>query len=261
MKHEHDFDLIAALAEGPIPRDDSVLAGCPQCLEELEMQRLALGALRSAPRPAMTELERTRLHQVVAAVTATAKKEKTTARAPWFQRLMPAMAAAAALLVVVGIGSVLVGGPGEGADDEAETTFAEAATTTTQMADTEPAVQEDMAEGMPAETTTAPALAAVPTVEDFGIVSNTELQERAAALQDTQRVAEESLGFSAEELFDIAQASELLCAEEAAEAAGDAIVAIARAVVDGQKVEIYVVDGPVTYVFETSNCALIDQLG
>ena len=70
MTHEHDHDLIMALAEGAVDAADTEaaeasLAGCTSCREDLRLQREALAFLATAPSPAMTDLERARLRRAV----------------------------------------------------------------------------------------------------------------------------------------------------------------------------------------------------
>ncbi|MDR9450029.1 MAG: hypothetical protein RI637_02320, partial [Acidimicrobiia bacterium] len=109
--HEHDFELIAAVAEGALsPTEqaaaEATLASCQDCRSDLELQREALAFIRTARPVKMTDLERAMIHRtVLAAVGPTSSTSLSKPSVPWLQRLMPAMAAAAALLVVVGVGS------------------------------------------------------------------------------------------------------------------------------------------------------------
>ena len=68
--HEHDLDLIMALAEGTldasdVPSAEAEIAACAECSEDLELQRLALGALEAAPPVAMTEMESSRMRRTL----------------------------------------------------------------------------------------------------------------------------------------------------------------------------------------------------
>ena len=61
--HQHDTDLIMALAEGALPegeatRAEADIAGCEECSRDLSAQRVALSALRAAPAASMTQVER-----------------------------------------------------------------------------------------------------------------------------------------------------------------------------------------------------------
>lgn len=149
--HKHDEARIAALAEGRLPADEATafeaeVAGCLTCTELLADHRLAIEALASLPEPHLTELERARLHRQV-------RPSPGPARKPRWARLAPALAAAAALVAVVGVVSMLQGGT--------ETSF-EAARSPLQSADTAAATSTT---GVPA-TTAAPTMGAVPAAPE-----------------------------------------------------------------------------------------------
>lgn len=64
--HDHDRDLIMALAEGRLDargaeRARRDLETCPECAEDLSLQEAALAAFAAAPRVALTEMEAARL--------------------------------------------------------------------------------------------------------------------------------------------------------------------------------------------------------
>lgn len=108
--HEHDHDLIAALAEGRLAGDSArqaerSLEACPECRRHLELQRRALDFLAAAEQPRLTELERARLRRQVLS---RAAPGGVLHRIPW-----GVVATAAAVLVgVVLLGPVLSGLPG-----------------------------------------------------------------------------------------------------------------------------------------------------
>lgn len=141
--HEHDLDLIMALAEGTLGASDAAsaeaeIAACAECSEDLGLQRLALNALRTATPVAMTSMESQRLRRALRrelGLVPVAVPTKPPRR--WFS--MGALATAAALLlalVIVGPGLNLLGtGGDDSADDTA--TFAASATTTTAAAATD----------------------------------------------------------------------------------------------------------------------------
>jgi hypothetical protein len=105
--HEHDQEIIMALAEGTL--DDAAKAtaetevsGCAECTRDLELQRLALSVLAEAPAVYMTATESSQLH-------ASLRKELTglhTAPTPtrsqfaWSRWLSVAAGTAAVFLVV-----------------------------------------------------------------------------------------------------------------------------------------------------------------
>lgn len=118
--HDHDQDLIAAYAEGALTDDAEARAlveSCEACRADYEAQAAVLRMLSSAPRPALTELERARLHRGVRA--AVEPKTPAGAGSPWWRRLA---FAAAALFLMVGVGTVLanLGAGGDAADTLAE---------------------------------------------------------------------------------------------------------------------------------------------
>jgi hypothetical protein len=124
--HEHDLDLIAALADGsgsdePLAR--SLVETCPTCRAEYEAQRNVIGWLRAAPTPVMTDLERAELYRAVRSGLGPARTPAPGA--PWWQRMGYV---AAGVLVVAGLFGVLqnVGMTGGGEDAAATGTTAAA---------------------------------------------------------------------------------------------------------------------------------------
>lgn len=262
MMHDHDFDLIAAIAEGEMsPVEQAVaetsLAACDACQTDLELQREALAVLRESPAISMTDIERAALHRnVLAAATPIAKTVVSRPKDPWFQRLMPAMAAAAALLVVVGVGSVLVNG-GSDADTSAETTAAALAgeslrnTADEESAESTGGAQFD--DAADATTTTMEMLAPAATiVEDYGNISGDALKNLASELGSAQ----ESDDGAAYDLERVSLDSVLVCAEIVAEEG--TVTFAARATVDGDAVEIYRRDGLIQ-VFLIADCSLAES--
>jgi hypothetical protein len=136
--HNHDDELIAALAESALDARsvgaDAALAGCPECLTELEAQRTALRALREAPPPGLTELERARLHRAVAEELSISPPHRLPKTISW-----GAIAVAAAALVGVALAGPLLFGVGGSAEQPLSEQAAPAATEPT-------AAPEDAAE-------------------------------------------------------------------------------------------------------------------
>ena len=263
MMHEHDTDLIAAIAEGEMsPAEQTAaeasLETCEACRTDLQLQREALALLRSTPRVEMTDLERAAVHREVARRLGPAPRDvQVRPKAPWFQRLMPAMAAAAALLVVVGVGSVLINEPG--ADQSAaETTAAVAADGGATSVAEELAEMSGALDGEADQaTTTAPAFAApnVSAVQDYGPVSRTDLADIAAQMKMAEP-AETVTDYSADSLRSLETEPALVCVDAAI--GEGTVTAIGRAIVDGEPVEIYRSDGTVV-VYSTADCSLIDR--
>lgn len=105
MMHEHDNDLVMALAEGALDGPaaaealDSVTA-CAVCFEELALQREALAALSSLTAPRLTELEAARLRRHLDDALGHSRTAAPTAPARRRLSLKPLMGIAAVLLAV-----------------------------------------------------------------------------------------------------------------------------------------------------------------
>lgn len=263
MIHKHDFELIAAIAEGGMDPDkqavaEASLVSCEACSSDLQLQREALAAIHDAPPVAMTDLERAALHRsVAAALTPVNLRPDSKPIVPWFQRLMPAMAAAAALLVVVGVGSVLVNGTGD-ADTAAETTtVAGDSLRTAPDEELGGASNDAQFEEAPAATTTTMAgfpAAEARIVQDYGAITGADLADIARRL-DIDEQDDLAIEYSEGALQSLARDAALLCAEIALDEG--LITTIARAVVDGDDVEIYLIDD-IVQVYSTADCSLID---
>ena len=123
--HDFDFELIMALAEGALSPTEAEAAEArldDAAREELAIQRMAIAAMADMPEPAMSASERSSVRDAVRSelnlepAPARPVPGATNAR-PWYVRFMPALGAAAALVIVVGIG--VSGGLGGG--DDADT--------------------------------------------------------------------------------------------------------------------------------------------
>jgi hypothetical protein len=189
--HEHDLDLIAALADGSASeaidgvaseaaKARSLVDTCPVCRAEYEAQTRAIGWLAAAPSPAMTDLERAGLHRAIRSDLEGDEKPQAVP-APWWQRLGYV---AAGLLVAAGLYGVLQNaGFTGGADTAAEG----AAPTSTAAADLAEAPTEEVpfvAEG---------------AGEEAGPITSTDAQPQSETL--------ESLSLPFPELADEARAA------------------------------------------------------
>jgi hypothetical protein len=180
--HEHDLDLIAALADGSAsdePLALTLIETCPVRRAEYEAQTEVIAWLGSAPTPAMTDMERGELRRGVRA--GIEPGSSRAAVTPWWQRLGYV---AAGLLVVAGLVGVLqrgelMGGADEGAVSDVTTEAADGG----EEAPTEdaPFVAEDAGEGSAAPTTTAAA--AMDTLAAGETLSFAELADDARASQ------------------------------------------------------------------------------
>lgn len=118
--HEHDFDLVAAFADGTASPAEAAaaeraLTDCVECAAEHRAQIEVLEFLRSAPSASMTEMERAALHR-------TLRQAAPSPRVGWFSRYAPRIAAVAAGFAVVGLASVTM--LDRGSDNDATDTAA-----------------------------------------------------------------------------------------------------------------------------------------
>ncbi len=186
--HEHDQEIIMALAEGTL--DDAAaaaataeIAACAECSADLDLQRFALEALDAVPDVYLTATESARLHadlkrELSVATPQSAQQKRSFAWGRW----LPVAGVAAAFLLVIAALPTLFGGFG-GSDDSgdevaaAETTAAaadrgETATTAAAMEMAADSLQDDLADGadgtMNLEATEAPTAAAETTTTMVG---------------------------------------------------------------------------------------------
>jgi hypothetical protein len=163
--HEHDLDLIAALADGSASEAGdgvasdaaearSLIETCPVCRAEYETQTEVIAWLAAAAKPVMTDLERAGLHRAVRS--GLGSETSSAPAAPWWQRLGYV---AAGLLLVAGLFGVLQNsGLTGGADTAASittTTAAEGAEEAEAPAGGIPFVAGDAAEESAPTTTSA----------------------------------------------------------------------------------------------------------
>jgi hypothetical protein len=120
--HEHDLDLIAALAGSSLDDESEARAlvdSCDVCRSEYRSQTEVLAWIASAPRVEMTELEKAALHRDL--WTEFRREPARAGSTPWWQQWSYV---AAGLFVAVGLVSVLngaLGTGGEAGDTMAET--------------------------------------------------------------------------------------------------------------------------------------------
>lgn len=132
--HHHDQDLIMELAEGALSPQAATAAqaqidACTECSRELELQLMALGALRAMPSATLTELESVRLRRALRQELGLAREVRLEPSRSRRRMPIAALATAAAVLVavvVIGPGLNLVGG---GSSDDAFDVAATAAPT------------------------------------------------------------------------------------------------------------------------------------
>lgn len=120
--HEHDLDLIAALADGSLSDETEARAlveSCEVCRDEYRAQTQLIAWLAAAPTPAMTQLDKASLHRELWA--RLQQEPARRSRTPWWQ---PLSYVAAGILVVVGLVGVLNNDAMTGGGDAAATTTA-----------------------------------------------------------------------------------------------------------------------------------------
>lgn len=169
--HNHDYELVMALAEGSLEPAAAASAraeieACPECAADLELQVEGLRALQALPAAELTELEAARLQRSLREELGLRRPE---ARRPAPRRRLPlaALGTAAAVLVAVlavGPGLNLIGGSdsSDTAEFSAATTAAAATTTAA------PAAALDMTDSAEIENGLAggdPEPAEAPTAE------------------------------------------------------------------------------------------------
>ena len=272
-----DFELIMALAEESLPPAEAAAAEAAldeASRTELAAQRQALAALAGLAPAAMTVSERTNLREVVRSELHVSRAvelpvDTTRAKTPWYVKALPALGAAAALVLVVGIGLSSIGGLGGGSDDSAiqATTATEATAATTAateaataarslLGDAESAPQSalDMADTTEA-TSVATAAAAAETEataddggfarmtlpDDLGAVSLSDLDEIDALTEEAAEALITNFPFTAFYLPDAAGEPGLTCWASVLDSIGleGEILYMGTATIDGVAGEIY----------------------
>ncbi len=146
--HEHDQELIMALAEGTLDNAaaaaaETALAGCDECLGDVELQRIAIEALHDAPAVYLSAIESARLHEALKdelAMTPAPDFPTRRSSVAWGRWAGLAMGAAAMFLGAILVVPALLGRGGDSdtvafeeiqgrAATESATTAAAAATT------------------------------------------------------------------------------------------------------------------------------------
>jgi hypothetical protein len=173
--HEHDPDLVAALAEGSLsPADartaETEIVACPRCAADLSSQRTAIEALRSLPGLHLAETERTNLRAAVAdainldleADPAPRARQRQRRSIPWPSVAVAALSVLAVVAIVPLVGTLTTSGSG---DDAASVELA--LTTTVTETKTAPAEEAPRAaeEALPADGSSLTQEATAPPLE------------------------------------------------------------------------------------------------
>ena len=251
--HEHDLDLIMALAEGSLEASEVVaaeaeIAACDECTHELELQQRALALLSAAPPVYMSELEATRMrralpHELGHEEAATAVAATATKRSRWSWG--GALGAVAVLVLVLAVAPTL-NLLGVGSDDAAnvafdaaleDTTTAPAAAEETTEAAAEPQeVATDDAdlpaagaapEADPTTTTAAAAAEEAPALSrSMALAPDTDLEDlEEAYTQSFFDPATEAYAAQGEGTADAGDGNEATCVDTGIAALGNAVTA------------------------------------
>ncbi|MFQ5554678.1 MAG: hypothetical protein ACE5GC_04810 [Acidimicrobiia bacterium] len=172
--HEHERDLIMALAQGELDAEEAAaarieLTGCAECSAELDLQLAALEAIGAAPHVSLSELESARLHRSLRQSLDLVERPAPVPKRRFNLVAMLGTAAAVLLVVVLALPSLQNLG---GSSDDA----------TTALSAPEPTVQADRvapATTAAAATTAAPATVAPPVAgaaEDDAVVESAPLE-------------------------------------------------------------------------------------
>lgn len=218
--HEHDFERVTAVAEGRLSAAqmaavEADIASCTQCSRDLEELRMALTFIGEAEQPKLTDLERVALHRSV-------RQMNTSSR---LVRLVPAFAAAAALVMVFGVVSLF----GRGGSTETLNAPPAQELTTAGKSEADTSFAEDSAR----ELAGAPAPAA----------ATDDLPELAQQLRDTESPL---LVSSA-------------CDTEALTMAEEAPLAVADVTIEGADALLYVYPDT-ALAFDAASCEFIRRI-
>lgn len=242
--HEHDTDLIMALAERSLGEEAAAAAAaeigaCAHCSEDLALQIVALDAIAAAPDARLNEFESARIRRNLRRELGIAGEVATPKRR---RRFFPAAVlggAAAVLLAVVIAGGALQNLGGEDEDTFASADFAETTTTAPAVREVAEAplssesaaataadgagdVLSDAAEGLAPGTTTSPLASPmdlVPFVESSTDLANLrDLVVDAAG--DLEQVRALSLGRFQSQAGGLAESGEVECSIGSAEKLG-----------------------------------------
>jgi len=187
--HNHDYELIMALAEGTLGPAAAASArveidACPECAQDLELQIEGLRALQELPTASLTELESARLHRNLRRELGIARPRE---QQPVARRRLPlaALGTAAAVLVavvLVGPGLNLIGGADSSDAPDIVAATAEASRATTAA----PAVGQDLFEAGESVTEGAADAAAAPTAAPTTAAPGATTTTIEAAVEEAQ---------------------------------------------------------------------------
>jgi len=243
--HDHNLDLIAALADGSVRPDQAdsarnLVATCSECGAEFDAQTAILGILQDSRPASMTEFERARMHRAVHAELPDQVPASTGASRSGWLRWIPAAAAAVvaiALVGALGIGGLLSGGDG------AET--ATAGADVAQEATTEAAREGLADDGGTSDNSLAMAAAPAaesqsdPTVIDLGTIDTATLGQIVDTIVDIGPAAADEIAGSGLYFGPLAFDTDLTCRDIASRRLEAVPTFIGRGSLDGQVIEVF----------------------
>jgi len=197
--HEHDQDLIIALAEDTLDEQATAaaraeIAACAECSRDLELQRLALSALRELPVPYLSAAESADLHIALKNELGLRPQPATPRRSPIWARWVP-VASAAVVLVALVISLPKILDSGFAGDS--------AMATTTAAADTTSAASEAAQAPLAAEDRAAEMLEAAGAMDDTATTAASETTEAAAEMTTTTAFAETTAADEASDAYGL----------------------------------------------------------
>jgi hypothetical protein len=278
--HNHDHDLIAALAEGILADElasaaEAAITACPECAPELAAQRSALQALGALPPAGLTISEAARLRDAIAAALGVAdapapQAVKRSRRSPW-----TAIAIAAGLAGLVTIVPMMGLLTPSSDDAGSPTTVAAALESFDDTAD--PSARDSVAEAPPEDSEmtaaeSAVAGAATPTTQAVATTTMAPmLLEGGSDYSGPAADGREAIGY----LFEAgpneqylapteqAERTAIACSAEAEQTFGNAYIYVTTpaSLDDGSPVVLYAAaDWSALVAFDPADCAEVLRL-
>ena len=204
--HEHDYEIIMALAEGTLDADSALVAAaeiatCAECSADLDMQRYTISALADTPDVYLTATEsadlHANLHRELSLAGPVARPKRSFAWAKW----VPVAGVAAVFLAAV----VFFPGMNGDSDDAADETMAAAETTAAGSFEMEdaPAMEalpqespndlragSDAVDGAASATTAAPATTEAPAATTTTLAPETTASDLVSVMDGLEYLGE-----------------------------------------------------------------------
>lgn len=271
--HDHDLDLVAALAEGSASSAESDrarewISSCEVCSQEFDYQQLALATLGGVEPVVLTDLERARLHRGVRESIASQELATTHDHRPaknsmlWMKIL--AGSAAAVLVLVVSFGVIVPSFTGsDGAADFAAETAKTTAAATEAPASASLATDDELS--MASEAGVG-GMAIPPPVQTFGDITLEELTAMAAPIEmfdaagatlaDAEQAPREAPLPADRLAYDRAIEEPLTCRDEGPALLDADVLWLGIATLDGQVIELYRSESSLV-ALESGTCTIV----